>query len=1125
MKGSPMLPRLLVTALALAAFTVLAIGLPRPAQPAAAPSAPSLNSTFWQIPSGSMIAAGPPADDPLRYVTLLAVETQIDAVLSAAPREGSPRAWERAAILDLPLPDGTVAPFAFVSSAVMEPALAARYPQITTFLGQQQDDPSVTARLTRTQKGYHAIIVGPSATSYLTPYGTPDRTVHIAFAAADARSPAILPEPDTGIAQTVTIAQSGSNGSMRRDYRLAIATTGEYAQFHGGTQASVMAEVVALVNATNAIFERDLAVRFTLAATTDQLFFLDPATDPYPNDPDGDDRTVLATINNTETLNRLGQANFDIGHLLTTESGGVGFSLLCNSTPHQKARANSGSSQPTTANLLKTFTHEIGHQFGAAHTFNSASGLCGLDFGAFGSNRTGTSAYEAASGSTIMSYAGICAPEDVQSSADTYFHLHSLLQMQSFLVQPFVTPCGVQLTPTGNSPPVVDAGPSYSIPVRTPFELIGTASDPNGDQLTFTWEQYDLGAASPPLRDDGSRPLFRSFPPSSSPSRIFPRYLDITTRQASIGETLPTTNRTLNFRFTARDNRPGAGAFAFDSTALTVVAAAGPFQITSITGGERFTQGAQITVQWDVANTNLPPISCANVAIALTEDAGASYTTLLASTPNTGSADVTLPNRALLAANLRVKCATNIFLDLSPTFSSTGSVVTKFSDDNGSCDIADCALREAVTLTNDLPGANIIELNAGIYQLSLSGAGPLVISDTLTIEGAGPGLTIIDGGGLDQIIRVSRETSVTLRNLTLRNGTTTGNGGAISNQFGNVTLRDVVVENNRADGRGGGVHNDGQMRIERSIIRNNHAGNNGGGIGSSLSFRFFDYDPLGSLAIVDSVIRDNSTDNDGGGVYFFSFSDNPAAHLRIERSALVNNTSVNGGGGLSFITNNSTSQNVIEQVTFSGNSADFGGALQTFSTTPNQLRFAFNTLTNNSARFVGGLYWGGSAVTATGNIIAANGNRDCGFPSNATERPGSLDSSGFNLVGDDTCLFAANGDQNGTRQAPLAAGLAPLGDYGTTTLFHPPYADSLAVNAAGSSCPASDQRGQARPVGSACDIGAVERIASDPAAPPPPTPTNTPVPTATRTPTPTTGPSPTPDPTRPNRLYLPLLRR
>ncbi|MBP1469019.1 hypothetical protein EYB53_025140, partial [Candidatus Chloroploca sp. M-50] len=940
---------------------------------------------------------------------------------------------------------------------------------------------------------YHAIIIGPTTSSFVTPYGGPDRTLHIAFADSDLPPSGLRPEPPLGSSQAVSLAQSGSNGASLRVFRLAVAATGEFTQAVGGTTEAAFEQIVQVVNAINAIYERDLALRFMLIDNTTQLIYTDPETDPFTNN-----NPLMILVESPNVFDSvIGSTSYDVGHVFTTANAGVAFlESACDYST--KASGNSGSGPNIRSSaLISVAVHELGHQFGADHTFNSTVNGCG-----FGP-RDG---YEPGSGSSIMAYAGLCGVENLQNTNDLVFHVHSLIQIQGYLKA--IPRCGTTI-PTGNTPPVVEAGPSYTIPARTPFELVGTASDADGDALTFTWEQYDLGPPSPPLTDDGARPIFRSFPPSANPSRLFPRYLDIVTGQETIGETLPTTNRTLTFRFTARDNRPGAGAFAFDSTALTVVAEAGPFQITSIAGGERFAQGAQIPVQWDVANTDLAPISCANVQIDLTEDAGVSYTTLLASTPNSGSANVTLPDYPLLAANLRVKCADNIFLDLSPTFSTAGSIVTKTSDDNGTCTREDCALREAVALVNALPGANVLELNAGVYQLSLNGAGPLVINDTLTIEGAGPDQTIIDGGGVDQIIRVTRETSVTLRNLTLRNGTTTVDGGGLSNQFGNVTLIDVIVENNHADGRGGGVHNDGQMRIERSIIRNNRAKTDGGGVGSRLSFRFFDYDPLGSLEIVDSVIRYNTADNRGGGVYFSSFSADPAAHLRIERSALVHNTSLSGGGGLSFLTNNSTSQSVIENVTFSGNSADFGGAIETFASTPNEVRFAFNTLTNNRARFVGGFYWGGSAVTATGNIIAANGDRDCGFPSDAATRPGSLTSGGSNLVGDGTCLFDATSDQSGTRQAPLEPRLAPLSDYGSTTLTHPPYDDSPALDAAGATCPDTDQRGIARPVGPACDIGAVERSASDPLAPTP-TPTPTAEPSATPTTSPTAGPSASP---------------
>ncbi|NCC33502.1 MAG: hypothetical protein EOM24_16020, partial [Chloroflexia bacterium] len=716
-------------------------------------------------------------------------------------------------------------------------------------------------------------------------------------------------------------------------------------------------------------------------------------------DPNNDVREIWLDESNTVIEATLGRT-YDIGHLLTTERGGIAAFLSCNQSFQNRGRANSGSSEPTTARIQRTLAHEIGHQLGSRHTFNSESGSCGGVLGR--DQRSPTTAYEPASGSTIMSYAGNCAPENIinsRTAADLYYHSYSLEQMTTYPRSGNALACGGIDVPTGNSPPIVDAGPSYTIPSLTPFELIGTASDADGDALTFTWEQYDLGPASPPLSDDGARPIFRSFPPSANPNRLFPRYLDIVTGQETIGETLPTTNRTLTFRFTARDNRPGAGAFAFDSTALTVVAAAGPFQITSIAGGERFAQGAQIPVQWDVANTNLAPISCANVQIDLTEDAGVSYTTLLASTPNTGSASVTLPNRAMLAANLRVKCTDNIFLDLSPTFSTAGSIVTKFSDDNGTCTREDCALREAVALTNALPGANILELNAGVHQLSLSGAGPLVISDTLTIAGAGPDQTIIDGGGLDRVFEL-RANQVVLRNLTIRNGATEGDGGGIHSRAnlilenvviaGNqanvgggiysqsdLTLENVTIETNQA-GVGGGIFNrNGHLVIVKSIIRDNQTQGRGGGINATAS-----------LTIIDSTISANRADLNGGGVYFLAFTTGPSATLRIERSTLTNNEAGSGGGvylGTNYGT--ATGDMLIENSTLSGNTARTGGALFVEANTTQSVQpvlLHYNTIANNSPS---GIFWAGGSVTATSNIIAANSNRDCTFSRNAAERP------------------------------------------------------------------------------------------------------------------------------------------
>jgi len=182
-----------------------------------------------------------------------------------------------------------------------------------------------------------------------------------------------------------------------------------------------------------------------------------------------------------------------------------------------------------------------------------------------------------------MAYRRSCGAEDLNSE-DTYFHIGSLEQISAYTSSGSGTSCAL-LQPTGNSIPSVDAGASYNIPSQTPFTLTATASDPDGDNLTYSWEEFDLGTQSPPQTDDGTRPLFRSFAPTTSPARTFPRLANILSGVATFGESLPTTTRTMNFRVTVRDNRSNGGGVSSDGMQLNVQSDAGPFIVTEPLNG------------------------------------------------------------------------------------------------------------------------------------------------------------------------------------------------------------------------------------------------------------------------------------------------------------------------------------------------------------------------------------------------------------------------------------------------------------------------------------------------------------------------------------------------------------
>jgi hypothetical protein len=599
--------------------------------------------------------------------------------------EFTPQAKSGRVEVTLPMPDGNVARFRAEESPVMEPALAARHPEIKTYRAQGVDDPAATARFGLTPSGFHAIVLTPAGSYYIDPYRRGDSVTHISYFKRDlARTDAhafecqVLPFKDDGKSLTTESAElvaARPNGGMLRSYRLALAANYEYSDYHSDDTVPDKSEVLAngivpAVNRVNGIYEREVAVHMNLVAGEELIIFNTPA-DPYENSNPGN----VMLYQNIATLDAIiGPTNYDIGHVVSTGGGGVAFlGVVCNAA--QKAGGVTGLPAPTgDAFYVDYVAHEMGHQFGGSHTFNGTTGSCA------GGNRSAGQAYEPGSGSTIQAYAGICTGQDLQLNSDAYFHTISYDQILTHITGSGGA-CATQ-TATGNSAPTVEAGPNFNIPARTPFTLTAAGSDPDGDALSYDWEEFDLGAANDGKTDNGASPIFRSYNPTTEPSRTFPSLQYILndantppatypcgvggTRVCLTGEVLPTTTRTLKFRVTARDNRAGGGGVEYDNMQVNVTSAAGPFVLTAPNGGETWDVGETETVTWDVAGTNAAPINAANVDILLSTDGGQTFPIILASAvANDGSHDVTVPAVSTAAARVRVQATGNIFFDLS----------------------------------------------------------------------------------------------------------------------------------------------------------------------------------------------------------------------------------------------------------------------------------------------------------------------------------------------------------------------------------------------------------------------------------------------------------------------------
>lgn len=592
--------------------------------------------------------------------------------------------------ITLPTYNGKIKEFTFNKTSYLAPELAAKFPQIQSFSAHEVGNPAVTAKISIGKNGVHAMIFTPNkSTLYIDPY-TSDYKEYIIYKKDDLTALNDFTcklEDEAQKKSNSSFQNKNANDSTLRTFRTAIACTGEYSQFHlnqqgipdTASEADKKAAVLSAINTTmtrvNGVFERDLAVRMVLVSNNDELIFLDADTDGLSNNNAG----ALIDESQDKCDAIIGDANYDLGHTFSTGGGGLAqLGSVC-ITGH-KAKGITGRGQPIDdAFDIDYVAHEIGHQFGANHTFNnSCSG-----------NRSQNAAVEPGSGSTIMGYAGICSP-NVQNVSDDYFHAISIEQMWNN-IQANST-CAA-LSNINNAAPTATTGADVSIPKLTPFILKGQSTDADGNaSLTYTWEQMDNEIATmSPLSTNTGGPMFRSLAPSSSPDRYMPALSTVLSGNTSTTwEVLPSVARDLNFAFLVRDNNAGGGSSARDDIKVTIVDT-DPFTVTNPSSSVSWGTGSTQTITWSAGTSNQAPINCENVNIKLSTDGGQTFPIILKSnTPNDGSEDIVIPNNATTNARILVEAADNIFYNINNTNFTIFQADPTFSLENITGDLSAC---------------------------------------------------------------------------------------------------------------------------------------------------------------------------------------------------------------------------------------------------------------------------------------------------------------------------------------------------------------------------------------------------------------------------------------------------
>ncbi len=647
--------------------------------------------------------------------------------------------------LYFPNEKGELELFILTKTAIFPEEYESSFPSIKTFVGYSATRNEVKIRLSITPLGVNTMLMLPNGeTNFLQPING-EESLHIMYAnkahpfAKEKWTCLTETNHDVGLKEAKNIlTQKGNsiaklNGDkIHRTYKIAVSTGHNYTAYwddgnnsNGSAKEDALAAVASTINRVNEVFGRDFGVHLTLVPNLDLIF---ENTSPYESS-----GNVQATLQ--EQLDtRIGTSNYDVGHLFL--SGGIEGNAGCIGCVCRSGRKGSGfSSHSFGPNFLTDYfdidlvAHEIGHQFGANHTFSHRTEGTGVNS-------------EPGSGTTIMSYAGITGSDDVQSYSDPYFQYHNILQVNSHIKNEATCSSKSVLS---NRTPQANAGKNYIIPAGTAYELRGVASDSDGDLLYYSWEQLDNGQVNyntfNPNKVIGT--MNRSLLPSTNSNRSIPKLSRVLSGKltetdpslSSDWETVSNVSRLHTWGLTVRDRglSNSSKGQANSDFMIIQVESSNPFKVKNPTH-TLWENGDTQKIEWEVGNTAKPPINTERVSIYLSVDGGNTFPyTLIENTPNDGNEIVTIPyTPESTKARIKIIPVDNIYYSINSTSFTIRNKSFIFSFDEKSKEV--CKTETGVTFNVTYnPSNNFTDvLNVTISGPSISGTNVSMSKTTLS---------------------------------------------------------------------------------------------------------------------------------------------------------------------------------------------------------------------------------------------------------------------------------------------------------------------------------------------------------------------------------------------------------